>query len=448
MKRPQPLLGPLARSGTAATWIMVAFSILVVLLGGVIVVNRMTAEAALRERLEEMHAAGVPLSGEEVNERYHGHGRDPAENAAPIYDQAFEAMELESPAWREVSEAFRLRPHPEPLSPEAVQAMREVVEVNRTAITRLQEAAARPYLRRDLDFTEGPHLMIPHVGALRNGARLLAAEAVTAAGAGEPERGAEALLAIFRIALHLSEEETLISFLTKLAIEGLGRQALERVLEKVRLEPRALTELMELVEELEHGPRIHTAFLSEVAYGRWFYQKVGDRDVSLIDDEASFVERSFFRIYRLTGLLARDQNFYLTSMQEMLHRTSLPLEEQVEFDGAESEISGRFLEGRILAAMLLPTLDRLAESNRRGIVYLRAMRIGLAAELFRAESGHWPASSSELQPHFSRGIPRDPYGGDFLFRAKDGGLFVASADTFRLPGDEAEVAVGFRLPAP
>lgn len=157
------------------------------------------AEAAYEEQVTRLREAGLPVTAAEVNKLYHEHGRDPAENAAPIYDRAFSQMKLSREEEEQLSNLTKLAQEVEPVAEDQVAAAAATIEKYVPAIDLLKAAAALPYLRYDSDFTLGPKLLIPHVGQLRAAARLLMAEAIAPAHASDGARAGAAVVAMVEV---------------------------------------------------------------------------------------------------------------------------------------------------------------------------------------------------------------------------------------------------------
>jgi hypothetical protein len=413
-------------------------------------VQRVSAEAALAEKLTELEAAGLPTTLEEIHRRYHDHNRAPGDNASPLYDLAFARRLSEGLPVDELGEALRLTVDRQALSPERVKAIGEVVAANEESIRLLREAGTLPYLRRDLNFRDGADLLIPHVGHLRESARLLAGEAMVAAEEGDSERAATALATLFRLALHLSEEPTVISQLTRIAIEGIGLIALERVLDRIEIPPPSLDFLAAHIRATENAPRMRSAFEAELAAVGWHFSHFTDARSIMLDGEPRVWERLAYFFYRATGRLHRDQRLYLTQMERFLPTVDLPHSARLQLDWEEFASDAEASEvGAILASITIPTLGRVLESDSRTVTGLRAARIALAAERFRMEQGSFPASLEELVPHYLEEIPTDPFRADGRFEwvQEEDAFFVRSAGTIELRSASGAVPIGLRLPS-
>jgi len=201
---------------------------------------------------------------------------------------------------------------------------------------------------------------------------------------------------------------------------------------------------------VEVGFRLEPALNTEVAYARWVYKELAGNEEMLKSlngpSGGSLGQRFFFGLYRATGMAAKDQLFYLSEVEGLLQAVSLPPSERVSVNWPpEDGFSTNPLDGEIIASILLPVLGRPLELDTRGITYLRAVQIALAAEQYRLQQGLFPLQPDDLVPIYFEELPTDPYSGSegFQFILKENGFVVRSSGT--LPQGE-EQSIQFRLP--
>lgn len=398
-----------------------------------------------------MEALGIPKSLEEVNRRYHGHGRDPAANAAPLYRQAFREIDINRDTTRELGDFLRLWHPSAPLTEEAREAIEGVVSANQVAIDLFKEAAAKPYAHFDLDFTEGFELLLPHVSSIREGARLLAGAAIIAAERSDANAAVQGVQAIFEMAKHLSEEPTMISQLTGIALEGMGKTALEYTMDRLELAPPELVSLRATLRSIEVRPRLAAAVGNEVAFGGWAYEELKVNRNPILEHMGTRREpweKVFFPLYQVSGILTKDHHFYLTLMEELLRIVDLPHAERLEAEWPEVATSANPFHGQVIASLLLPSFERVAEADTRSVTYLRAGQIALAVEQYRREHGRLPSSPGDLVPAYFEELPSDPYaeGEPFRFVYDEGGFSVRSSGTVSRQGETEDYPIEFRLP--
>lgn len=382
---------------------------------------RANTGADVNEIRAKMEAAANLAPLEAINRRYHEHGRDPADNAAPLYEQASAARVSEGLPHGELAEALAEKKVYRPIPPERWKAIGRVVEANQDAIRLYKKAAAYSYFRRELDLTKGPDLVLGHLGTLRAGAKLLAGEALIAAKQGNPVRSAEAMGAIFGIAVHLSEEPTTVSQLTRMAIEGLGKKSLQRALTEVEFPPALLASLQAQVHRAEMAPRMEDALETEVAQIRKYMPLATEEDGETMRAD-------------------------LTEVEKVLAKGKLPHAERVKIDW-EAGVTAGPSAGETFASIVVPTVGRVLLTDSRTVTGLRAARIALAAERMRMEKGALPETLADLVPGYLEKLPIDPFAdGAFKFVREGDAWFVRSRETITFKGDGGEVLIQFRLP--
>jgi hypothetical protein len=117
---------------------------------------------------------------------------------------------------------------------------------------------------------------------------------------------------------------------------------------------------------------------------------------------------------RVSGLLQRDQAFYLDSMSNRIAAASLSFPERYEAANLLSTNlpASRFL---IFSRMLLPGLSRLSVKDAEHASRMRVAQATLAVERYRvANGGKPPRSLEELVPRFLTEVPLDPFDGQRL----------------------------------
>ena len=71
----------------------------------------------------------------------------------------------------------------------------------------------------------------------------------------------------------------------------------------------------------------------------------------------------------------------------------------------------RYQKVGILTRLLMPAIDAWAKLAARADAQRQALRLGLAAETYRARHGNFPTQLSDLVPDFIPAIPSDPFDG-------------------------------------
>jgi hypothetical protein len=338
------------------------------------------------------------------------------DNAAPLYRQAFEAL---TPLTR-LSDAQRQRWSPgdlkfDPRDPE----LKKFLDSQRHGLALLRQAAARPGCWFGHDYHDGFNLRLPEVQGMREGAAVLACEAVVKAAAGD-SRGAIADLAlVFRIARHI-DEPILISFLVARAVEQFGARALEAVLAVTT--PRA-EDLAPLLAEGESPARegLVRALRMEEATGSAFFATLSDPDSTkwLEQDtgaEAMWIFRSsFYRVF----FLASDAASYRRTMRGYLDLAERPYY-QSRNDLDAFDLAFRRHQGGLLTRLIVPATIKSIVAAARADALCELRRLALAVTAYRSKHGKFPERIDLLVPDHLAQAPLDPFDGQPLRLKPDG----------------------------
>lgn len=383
---------------------------------------------AVELKKEELIEAGYRLTLLEIGRLYHDLSLDPAENAEPHYREAItllkagDAKKERQEGYTRIREAFlELKPEEE-LPDEIARELAGMMEQNAAVLEALTAAAARPYVRFDLNFTEGYALMIPHVGAMREAARLLSLQAIHHHAEGRPDAAIKSFETALAIAAHLGDEPTLISQLTRVAIAGIVLEAMEWFFDRETASATALERLDAAFGRLETSPGMAQALEAEMAFGNSvFSEPLVDMDILELDNFGHEELQVIFHV--LSGRVHRDHLFYLRTMESWLTMMREPLENRLSFD---DDLWEREAEEKryLLSAIIIPSIGRVLQTEAISATRLRIARILIALERHRLEEGNLPENLDALAPHYLDPLPLDPYSGE-SFRMKREGEWLA-----------------------
>jgi len=154
-----------------------------------------------------------------------------------IYQEAFgkyhEASNEEAKQLIIVGTAPDLIPG-ERISPEIIAASKAYLEKNKEAIELLKKAAAMEKCRFPVDFNDVWGTYPPHLTSMRQGAQLLALEAILKAEDGDIDSALDSLSAIPKMSRHLHNEPIMISFLAGIACEAIMMNSLEHCINSAK----------------------------------------------------------------------------------------------------------------------------------------------------------------------------------------------------------------------
>ena len=184
----------------------------------------------IEHRFAALRAAGLPTSGQELNEWRLQVPEN--ENGALILTQAF-ALTRTFPDRRSNSVVVpELLKRTNQWSAATHAMVAEYVLTNTTAISKVREAARFQHFRFSADFSYGPETELPHLSQLKSLARIIALQAALAAEDGRADEWPEQTVLLLKLASTIDEEPTLISHLVRNAIVRMAVTTTERCLNR------------------------------------------------------------------------------------------------------------------------------------------------------------------------------------------------------------------------
>jgi hypothetical protein len=260
-------------------------------------------------------------------------------------------------------------------------------------------------------------------------------DATLAAEDGDSNRALEDLRIISAISRKAEEQPMLMSFLLEASIQSFVPRVVTAVLALTEPESKKLAETQAAILELLALPTLRSHIRGEQALledlVRSFSEGLIDRQkldamggtVPASVTGLTYIDEWLHRVGR-HGWLLRDTTFQLRYYQALTR----VLRESV--DGPNIH-EGELIEMRDRAsprtADALQGAQNLVDADRRRRALLQCCVVALAAERYRRDRGHWPASVEELAPAYLSSVPVDPYDLKPLrYRLIDGGAVVYS----------------------
>jgi hypothetical protein len=382
----------------------------------------------LNLRVHALREAGDPVTLLELAKTYPD--PPPGQNAAPVLQRAFDLAEKHEPPPQQlpiVGAAQLPEPSEELPAPMRV-AIQEYLKDHAEVLQLLHEAAGREGCKFDLDFKAGLGMLLPHLARIRQGARLLALEAVERTEAGQGDAAADSLIAGLRLAGVTKNEPILISSLVRIASNAIIVGQVERWASRARPTPEALARV-EAALRAEADPKlVERAMIGERCFGMDAYQTyvLQPKDPQAlaalgIPDLPPGLLRVIPRAYFKSDLLA-----YLDIMGQYITAIRKPYPQSL----IEAAQVGKTLEQRIpryyvMARMLLPALGRCFTNAQQHTARLESARVALAALRYRARHGKLPDKLDALVPGFLDAVPLDAFTAKpLLYRAAAEGFVV------------------------
>lgn len=354
------------------------------------------ATAAITAKLEAIRQAGQPVTAAELNATY----PEPptGENAAPLYEEAFEALAAEGTQ----SPSFLAK--------------------NQKTLTLLHQAAAKKHCRYPVDLTEGFNAKLPHLAKLRTCAQLLEKDAVANAGKGRMDLAAQSVMDCLQLARSLDQEPLLISQLVRVACDAIAQSSLEDSLSLKAFSEEQLVRLQAAFskETVSVGGCLSRALAGERCGSITIFQTPPSEFAKLSGDlgeNSPFKSQAEFERYRKSADFVVDFNLCLDLLSNWAAVVSAPFPECLEAaDVWEPQASDRINEAKSkgcrISTLMLPTMRPQLEKVADRVGQLRAAEVGLAVERYRqAHQNALPNSLNDLTPQFLETVPADPYDG-------------------------------------
>ncbi len=170
---------------------------------------------------------------------------DNVRNAAHWYERAVGQLEtLSDEQLNMVMNYVEARVDPSP-------ELRSTLRALAPTLALLRRGAAQQYSDYGLDFSKGFELTLPHLGQLRNGARLLRAEALVKMHDGDVAGASRDLASMYQIGGHLSDDRVLISALVGTAIFNFADESVQSALDRGAIDTSAAAELAGALQQLD-----------------------------------------------------------------------------------------------------------------------------------------------------------------------------------------------------
>ena len=202
---------------------------LLVLLASIWSLWYVNAQGQHQRALQTIKDAGLPTTREDL----YPPTIPLEENAAPIYQKAFDILK---------GAQMQTIPYLEE-PPEVPEDMRTYLTQVGEALELAREAAKLPRCQFELEYSDGFAMLLYHIAAIRQLARLLEADAYLLLEKGDVSGAVENVQTLFAMARHLREERILISQLVRFAISGIGLTTLEQVLPRCESAVATLEEI-------------------------------------------------------------------------------------------------------------------------------------------------------------------------------------------------------------
>ncbi len=388
-------------------------------------------QADLEAELKKISDAGEPLKMTDL-------AQPPvadAENAAVVYQQAFDAIVLSDTDKTLLANLMRTyEPMPARAIPQA--DLDRMVKQNREALELLAEAVQRPQCRFNIRWEEGMDVEFPHLKHLRDCTRVKAAEIAWYAGRGDLTgalQGTADTLTMVRPAL---DTPTLIGVLVGYSMLSYSLGALECVLYEQLPPTEACRALYSQLGEVELFDSLVDAVRGDRAMGNTGFDEtfamIHEKRQESIEQVPLWVRKLPLAAsgpFPLEKLFEYDQVQYLRIMREQIAVLEMSYREaDAVFVKNHRPIEEEIPKCCMMSAIMLPVFG--GAFGKRDVITARVglAQVALALKAYKNEQGEYPESLAELREVIDWGdLPEDPFsGGDFIYRREGQGFVIYS----------------------
>jgi hypothetical protein len=408
--------------GKWKTVVLAVFVVVAVAFG----IFRWRAGERLDAAKQRIRDAGYPVTYGELDEYY----ALPAsgENRAYLLQFAIDSKVLPHPT---ILNALPIEgnaelPHrSEPIPEDQIKTMRDFTLLNQDAIEAVFESFEYEECRFPIDMNAGPAMLLPHLAYIRSLGRILSMHSLLSVIDGNTKAATESIMGTFELADSFEKEPILISQMVRIAIYGIGFDALEQAMNRADFSANQLNSLQNRLVEVEPSRAFVNGLIGERCV--WStVESIGFNDNAFGNGGNFDLQDLWYTfVFGPSGLLDLDGVQYFEAFEDTITAAELPIEEQI---AAGRVISDQFDQGAgmgSMAAILLPSIPRALEADVRNRTYLRVVIVALAAARYEVDKGEYPENADVLVPDYLDAVPLDPCGGGLIrYRRLDQG-FVA-----------------------
>lgn len=282
--------------------------------------------------------------------------------------------------------------------------------------------------------------LLPHINSARQAATTLAKRAMVRLGEGQPEAAWDDVMTIYRIARHVSSGPTLVEGLVSIAVEGIAGRVAARVIQLGKFNAEQLAQMQADLAKLPPAGKMRDKLnvserfnlLDAVCGGA----RKGVGSLRALG-ELTADENRMPGFLDFVGNLLIDWNVPLRAGNEWFDRLDAVLDAPTKekrnellakFDQDVHELRAKFKQrpslrttlfsprqmvsekvSIVVAAIWLPALTAVIQSEDRGATNLTLVELAIALERYRADDGRYPQNLADLAPKYVTKIPNDAF---------------------------------------
>ena len=303
-------------------------------------------------------------------------------------------------------------------------------------VEELRQAAELPYSRFPLNYDSDfpATILLPHLAAVKSCSRMLQLRAIAESQNGQSDKALNDVKLMLRLIDSIRTEPFLISHLVRIAMLNITLQPVWEGLQDHEWSDAQLVELDQELGRLDfladyefsmRGERVLS--MANIEYLR------RTRDLGLFSDDGNtssgfskaafhLVPNSFF--YQNELAIARGHQEWLLPVMDVEQHIVSPKKVEVAASSID-KIRTHWSPNTVLAAMMLPGLERSSQRFAYAQSSMDMARVACALERYRLTQGNYPETLDALSPQFIESFPHDVIGGQPLkYHRTDYGQFA------------------------
>jgi hypothetical protein len=271
--------------------------------------------------------------------------------------------------------------------------------------------------------------LLPTIQTTREAATVLRYDVYDKAQAGDADGAGRSCHAAVNAGSSIGDEPNLISQLVRIACQAVAVNLLERVLAQGEPSDAVLAALQARLEAAEPEPLLLYGLRGERGGSNQLFENWRNGTVPTGNAAGTFGVSGGFpdglnALLSVPGVLTTQHAGLLEYMNETVEIAKRPPE---EWEAAFAAQKAKINDLPLLAKLIAPAMDKVAEAARRNHAILRCAIVMIAAERHRKAKGKWPATPEDLvKAGLLKAVPGDPYaaGQTIKFAKAADGLIV------------------------
>jgi hypothetical protein len=251
--------------------------------------------------------------------------------------------------------------------------------------------------------------LLPTIQTNREAVTLLKFDAIAKAEAGDVDGAVRDAHAALHAAGALGDEPNAIAQLVRIACQAIAINMIERALAQGEPSEAVLAPLQARLEEFEREPLFLYAMRGERAGIHMLFDSLrdGTMPAGSLAGMANGGSNYMGWLLRIPGFANSQEAGLFAFMNEQVEAAKLPPE---QWDTAFGNQAARVAQLPILARLLVPAGNKMAEACKRNHATMRCAIVLVAAERFRRKTGQWPKAPDEIvAASVLKAVPGDPY---------------------------------------